>query len=174
MMETLIRVLKTSTNQEGRVMAYVFFTFKDSSKETSTVSFTLADLLPDGTNWAAIVADADAIQDALLGVCDGTLVERGIVGERTRVSNIVPTDGSERERKWLVTYEDNTTKAVYTSTLPNRKIDSMPIADGTDFVDLGGTDTERDDLIAAFNTNVVSPDGDNGTIISIKRVGRNL
>jgi len=155
-------------------MTTVFFTFKDSSKETSTVSFNLADIAADGSNYAAIVADADAIQAALLGVCDGTLVERGIVTERTRVSNIVPTDGSERERKWLVTYEDDTTKAVYTSTLPNRKIDSMPISNGTDFVDLSGTDTERDALIAAFNTNVVSPDGDNATIISIMRVGRNL
>lgn len=155
-------------------MTTVFFTFKDSSKETSTVSFRLADLLADGTNWAAIVADADAIQAALLGVCDGTLVERGIVAERTRLSNAVPTDGSERERKWLVTYEDATTKGVFVATLPNREIDSMPIANGTDFVDLSGTDAERDALIAAFNTNVVTPDGDNGTIISIERVGRNL
>lgn len=155
-------------------MTTVFFTFKDSSKETSTVSFRLDDIAPDGSNYAALLDDAAAIQAALLGVTDGTLVEWGIVATRTRVSNEVPTDGSERERKWLITYEDNTSKAVFTSTVPNRDIASMPIANGTDFVDLSGTSAARDALIAAFNTNVVSPDGDNGTIISIERVGRNL
>ncbi len=153
-------------------MTYGMITFIDRSKEKATMTFNLAPIAADGSNYAAITAAFAAVLAAVEDVTEGNVFETAIVATRTRIDNTIPTTG-RREQKFLVRYQDNTTKKVYNLEIPLSDESAMPYSPGTDFVDIGNTDTETVALIAALNTNVKSPNGNDITVISIESVGRN-
>lgn len=154
-------------------MTYGIITWQDRSKEKATMTFNLPALLADGSNYAAITAAFAAVQAAVAAVTEGSIFETALVADRTRVSNAIPTDG-RREQKFLVRYQDDTTLKVYNLEIPLSDETAMPYNSGTDFVDIGNADPQTAALIAALNTNVKSPVGNDITVISIESVGRNI
>lgn len=154
-------------------MTYGFFTFADQSKEKATVSFNMADMESDGSNWALLTASFATIKSALQGVTEGSIFEESIVGVRTRLTNVYPVDG-HREDKFLVRYQDNTTLKVYGLEIPNADDAAVVYALGTDFWDLNNKNAAMTAVTAALEGNVVSPTGGAITILSVQRVGRNI
>jgi hypothetical protein len=158
-------------------MTYGFFTWKERSREKATLTVNLPDILPDGTNYPAIVTAMDTLQTALEAVTQGVIMERTIVAERTRLTNIVPGDG-RREQKLSVAYQDDVTKGVYTTEIPVYDTDALPYANGTDFIDLNYTvaGTKKDNLdmlLAALNGSLRSPLGNPVTVIQMQDIGKN-
>lgn len=155
-------------------MAYGFVTLMDKSKERSTVSFNLATLVSDGTNYPALTAARDALVAAIDGVTEGIIQEQALVAARERLTNVIPTTG-HRERKLLVRYQDNDTLKVYTMEIPCIDDDAFTFAAGTDFVDLNASSppAAQTALLVALNDNLMSPLGNDITVISMESVGRN-
>lgn len=148
-----------------------FFTWLDRSVEKSTMSFRLPDIGDDGLGYPGLLTDIPLLKAALEGVTEGAIVEGAIVADRTRYTNITPSTG-QRESKWLVRYEDSTTKKVYTWEIPCADDAAMPFATGSDFVDMDSASATRDALITELEK-LLSPVGNAVTVISIERVGRN-
>lgn len=148
--------------------------FTDMSAETGTFSFYLPAIAGDGSNYAAILAARDAFLTVLDASFDGQIKEHKLYVDLTRVSNVKPSDG-DREEKIEIRYQDDTTIKIHNMTIPCRDKANWDWEANSDFADLsGGVVTAQDNFVAAFNTNVKSPEGNAVTIISIEKVGRNL
>jgi hypothetical protein len=79
---------------------------------------------------------------------------------------------AQRERKFLVIYEDDVTLALYRMEIPCADYALTGLfAGSTDEVIL--TQTEVAAMIAAFETLAKSPEGNAVTVVSIRGVGRN-
>lgn len=155
-------------------MSAVTFTFIDSSGETSTMTMNLPAIAVDGSNWAAVQLDINDLYAALDAVTLGAIKEYKFTASHTRLGNAIPTTG-EREEKVLVRYQDDVSLKVYSVTIPCRDRDKFPWQPGTDLADINdSTIPEFTALIAALNTNMLSPEGNAITVISMEKVGRNL
>lgn len=146
------------------------FSYKDFSGEPSSFSFHMGAVT--ALTIADILAQIGDLRDALADITLGTLYKDEWYGDRTRYSVLNPTDvNAQRERKFLVTYEDSVTFSIYTSEIPTADFTGRMV-DDTDQVDL--VDTEIAAFITAFETLCVSPDGNAVTVVAITGVGRNL
>jgi hypothetical protein len=155
---------------------YGFLTLMDRSGEKATFSFFLPPLAADGANYATITAAFDAVKAAVEDVTGGVVMESSIVAKRTRHANAIPADG-RREQKWLGRYQDDSTFKVYNWEVPCNDIDTLPMKEGTDFVDMnyavaGTLKDNLDAFVAALNA-LRSPTNGTVTVISIQDVGRN-
>ena len=147
-------------------------TFVDYSKEKSTTRVNTLQFV-DGVTYST------ARNLLIAGIEDLTL---GTVAQRTeslvtRESNSFPTDpAAQREEKWLVRYEDDVTKEIYTFTIPCADKTAVNFVTNTDFVEITAPNATPDTvvtvgLIEAF---VASPAGNEINVLDIKYVGRNL
>lgn len=153
-------------------MTYGLLTFKDRSKEKATMSFNLAPIAADGSNYALIKTGFNTIKAAVVAVTEGTLLEEAIVAERTRLDNTIPADG-RREQKFLVTYEDDTTKRVYNMEIPLSDEVAVVYANGTDFWDMANENAAMLAVRSALETHAKSPTGGSITLLTVESVGRN-
>lgn len=144
------------------------FTFLDYSEEKSTMSFffgpitalTIADFL---TEFGDLRTATDAITI-------GTLIQDSWTGDTTKYNNIAPSDvDAQRERKFLVTYEDSTTFALYRVEIPTADFTGRLVA-GTDDVNLANTQVAA--WITAYEQLCRSPEGNAVNVIGIRAVGR--
>lgn len=151
----------------------VALTWRDRSDETSTMTFQLPSVASDGSNYAAVNAAAATVITALNAVTEGTLYQHRITTKIQKYTNAIPTTG-RREFKVLVRYQDDVTLNVFSFEIPCVDETKFPWLTGSDFVDINDvTITEFTDLLAALNTQVISPDGGAITVISMEGVGRN-
>ena len=150
-------------------------TVVDRSGELSKTSFNL-----DPDLWLAWVADptaggpentrVTAFTAAWNGICDGTRIRRHLT-RSYRASNVANASAGQREERWLVTYEDTSTNAIYTMELPCRKQTLQP-DEGTDFVDI--TEAPFSTFVTALEDVALSPDGNPINVLSIRIMGRNI
>lgn len=144
----------------------VSVTLIDASNEKSTTRLNVRSLT-DGATFATAFGNLQTEIDAITG---GSLYE---VNEflTTRFTNVVPSDG-DREQKWLVRYQDNSTLRVYSNEIPNADWSTVTRITGTDYVDLSVAPAS--DFVTAFEALVASPAGNQVTVLDIRFVGRNI
>lgn len=163
---------------------YGSFSFLDHNGERSNMQFytgnvTAVSLPGLLTQWGAL---RSAIEDITLG----TVSQEELSVFRTKISNTLPADeNAQRERKWLVVYEDNLPFFdPPTNAIPNggyRKVFTfeLPIAlltgqlqPNSDQADL--TTDEMAAFVTAFQAIARSPYGGTVTVLRLIAVGRNL
>lgn len=150
------------------------FTFVDYSDEDSV--HTLNTLLTTAGNFAAQITAMAAYQVALLAVTLGNLKNQQYKASILKFNAVPPTDANaQRERKWLVKYQDAVTFAPYKVEVPTAMLESGGtswLQPGTDLIDL--TVTEVAAFVSQFEGFARSPEGNAVEILEIVAVGRNL
>lgn len=154
-------------------MTHVAFTLIDASAETTTVTVPLADVAGDGSNWAAILTAVAAAQTQIEAVSGGSVKQKTIVADIERLTNVVPSDDSARESKWLIRYQDDTTLEIKTMEIGNADRALLPMSPASDFVDTSSVDGTWTAFLAWFNGLEVNG-GHTVTLISMQHIGRNL
>jgi len=146
------------------------FSFIDFSNEKSSFSFNFPAVT--ALNIADFLADFGDLRDATEAIVLGALVGDSWTGDTTKYDAEPPTDvNAQRERKFMVTYQDETNLALYRAEIPTADYAGR-LLDDTDLVDL--TDTEIATWIAAFEVLGRSPEGNDVNVLEIRAVGRNL
>ena len=163
---------------------YGSFSFLDYNGERSSTSLITGDVT--ATSLPGLLSEWGTLRTAIENIILGTVVQEQLSVFRTKLSNALPTSpNAQRERKWLVVYEDVT--AFFNppaNTVPNegfRKVFSIeiPTADLTgrllpnsDEADLSQTTIAA--FVTAFEQTARSPHGGNVNVLKIVAVGRNL
>lgn len=115
-------------------------------------------------------AEQVAFKAAIESVCNGALVSESLT-DVNKVSNVVNAATGQREEKWLVSYEDTVTLALYQTELPCRDTAIQPPVN-TDEVDLTAAPWVA--FTTAWEAYVLSPDGNPTNLTSVRLIGRNI
>lgn len=146
----------------------------DYSEETSHFKFDFGPIT--ALTIAAFLTQFGALRTATQAIVLGALYEDTWKGDVTRYDVAAPSNvDAQRERKFLVTYEDTTTFTKFRLEIPTAKFTTASgsvFKPNSDDVDL--TNTEIAAWITAFETLCKSPDGNGVNVLSIRGVGRNL
>lgn len=160
------------------------FTLMDYDREKTNSGFNTAAITP--TSLAGLLTEFGALKAAIDTITIGTISDEAIYVNRTKNSNVPPSDpNAQRERKWLVSYEDATQFFdPPDNAIPNagyRKLFDMEIgtADFTtarlpnngDEADLAETSMAA--FVTAFEALAHSPYGGVVNVVKITAVGRN-
>lgn len=160
-----------------------YFSFMDFDREMSSMGFNTGAIT--AVSLPGTLTAFGELKTAIDAVTLGTIAEEGLYVNRTRLSNVPPSDANaQRERKWLVTYEDATPffddpvnaipnagyKKVFNVEIPTAKTVGQLLAN-SDEADM--TTPEMIALKAKFAALVKSPYGGAVTVTRITVVGRN-
>jgi hypothetical protein len=150
-------------------MAKMVLSYVDHSEEPCTSSFTGADLT--AANFDAQIALQDALKTALFGIVLHQPYKDTRVAYQTLASKDPPADSdAQRERKWVISYEDTVTFERYTVEVP---MADLTLLDGnTDQADLDNATVAA--FVTAFEAYQLSPNGNAVEIKKITHVGRRL
>jgi hypothetical protein len=141
----------------------------DYSGEPSNVRFHVTPLTAG--NFAAVNLDITDLGTALDGVSLNTLAMQRVISGEIFLSRAKPANvDAQREKKWLIRYEDTVTHKLYRNEIPGA--DLALLDTNSDMADL--TLTAWTDFIAAFEAVVVSPDGNTVDFIDAQYVGKRL
>lgn len=162
-----------------------YLAFLDYSRERSAMSFITGDVT--AVSLPGLLTQFGALRTAVDGITLGTIVEEAQYVFKTKLSNTVPTDkNAQRERKWLVTYEDTTAffddpinaipnagyRKVFNLEIPTADASKLPTTVNTDEADL--TQTEIAAFVTAYEAIARSPYGGDVNVLRMQLVGRNL
>lgn len=151
------------------IMGEYGLTFQDYSKEMSTVKVHTAAI--SAVNLVAETALALAFRTAVAGITSGSIRSERLLAYSNLLAGEPPTDVmSQRENKWLVTYEDTTSHVLYKQEFPTADLNFL----GTNTDEIDYTDLSVTAFIEAFELFVQSPTGGASNVLTIKFVGRNL
>lgn len=149
---------------------YGTLTYVDYSDEKSSFQFNFGAIT--AVSLPGFLTQFGAFRTATNAISLGTLVSDQWVGDATKYGNAPPTNpNAQRERKFLVTYEDTTTLALYRLEIPCADLTGRMIPD-TDLVDL--TNTQIAAWITAFEALCRSPEGNAVVVVRMQAVGRNI
>lgn len=154
-------------------MAQVTFTLRDRSDEYSAVSFPIAEPAGDGSDYAAMLADAAAIQAAIGALTLCTIARERIVVNENNPDDSRPTSSyAHREDGLRLFWQEtggNFKKGHLTIAGPDKALIETP---GSDLVDLAGV-TAVNTLVTAMEAFMLSPNGEGVTFYKGVLVGRN-
>lgn len=146
------------------------FTFVDFSNEQSSMSFYNGEIT--AVTIAGFLTQFGALRTATEAIVLGSLVGDLWYGDRTKYDNAPPTDvNAQRERKFLVSYQGDTTFSKYVMEIPCADLTGRMI-DDTDLVD--ATETDFAAWITAFEALCKTPEGETVVFLQATAVGRNL
>lgn len=161
------------------------FSIRDYSREKSGFG-TRVGVVTAGT-LPGLLTQIGTFRAATQAVILGTIQGEQLIAFNSRLTNAVPTDpNAQRERKWLVTYADNTEYfdaptnsipnegfgRIFNLEIPTANLTSALLIDNTDEADL--TATPWVNWIAAFEAMGRSPHGGVPEVLLIEAVGRNI
>lgn len=161
-----------------------YFTIRDWGNEVAAFSYNTG-VITAG-NLAGVLTKLGTLRDAIDPIILGVVAEEGLYVFRSRIDNSSPSDvNAQRERKFLIRYEDNTDYfdaptnsipnagfgKIFTAELPTADLSAVTLFAGTDLVDISASPV--DDFVAAFEDLVKSPYGGSAHIVSMTHVGRN-
>jgi hypothetical protein len=150
-------------------MSRLTLTYRDYSREMSTVEMLLAEPSAGGADFDAVIAAAAAVTAAIDAISTGMLAREGLfINESKEVGDAAP--GSKRELGLRVFWADTTAETVGHFTIPSPDPTGAWLQVGTDEVDV--TDPLISALITAVEANVYSPDGNLVNVSKIVEVGR--
>lgn len=143
--------------------------FIDHGREKSTAEFRGVTLT--AANFNAQVALQDALSAAVQDITLGNLNQLQRVVDQTDGTNAAPaSQNAQRERKFLVSFEDNVNFRRHTLELPTA--DNSLLIPNTDELNItAGAGQAWKDAFEAFQ---LSPDGNSVTVLKVVHVGRNL
>lgn len=144
-------------------------TFLDNSREKSTFQAHMAAIT--ALNIAEKLADMGDLRLAIEGITLGTVIGDKWVGDITKYAETLPASvEAQREKKWLVRYQDDVNLAIYTVEIPTADLSLLQTNSDLMIIDAGAGAT----FVAAFEALVVSPEGNNITVLDVRYVGRSL
>lgn len=146
----------------------VSFTVQDYSREKSSFTFNAGQAV-DNAAWSTALGTFQTSLDAII---DG-VIQSDTQFLVNRFSNDPPVSAqSHREKKIVVTYEDDVTLKQYVVNIPTRNDTALVYVPNTDTLDL--TEEPLATFVSNFEAIAISPAGN---AISVKKaiaVGRNL
>lgn len=147
----------------------VVFSLLDYSGESSRSKFEVTTI--NAGNLATVVSDLSDLGTAIDGISLMTLATQQTVLDSLFLSRAKPASvDAQREKKWLIRYEDTTTHKIYRNEIPGA--DLSLLATNSDMADLSlGAWTS---FIAAFEAVVKSPDGNAVSFLDAQYVGKRL
>lgn len=146
-------------------------TYIDFSGEKSTVDFPIRPMT--AATIAAVLTELATLGTAIAGLSSGVLVKSIATQDNTNLGGALPTDpNAQRERKWLVRFQDLTTLRYGQVEIPVAEVSSTLLLPGTDQADLSAAEWVA--FIGAFETTARSIDGNAVNVLTAKLVGRNL
>ena len=163
---------------------YGSFTLLDHNGERSVTSFYTGNIT--AVSLPGTLAEFGALRTAIDGITLGTISQEELSVFRTKLANALPLSANaQRERKWLVVYEDATEFFdPLISAIPNagyRKVFNFEIATASlvgnllpnsDEADLSATAVAA--FVTAFEQTARSPYGGAVNVLKLVAVGRNL
>lgn len=160
------------------------FTVLDYDREKSNMGFNTAAIT--AASIAGTLTQFGALRTAIGAIIIGNFSDEALYVNRTKISNVPATDPSaQRERKWLVQYEDTTQffdapvnaipnagyKSLHNMEIPTAKFTVTNLPNNGDEADL--TETDIAAFVTAFEALVRSPYGGAVNIVKMTAVGRN-
>jgi len=163
---------------------YGSFTLMDYNGEKSVTSFYTGNIT--AVSLPGTLTQFGALRNAIDGITLGTITQEELSVFRTKLSNTLPASANaQRERKWLVVYEDVTQFFdPPVNAIPNegyRKVFTFEIATAnlvgnlqpnSDEANLSATAVAA--FVTAFEALCRSPHGGNVNVLKLVAVGRNL
>jgi len=151
-------------------MARTTIQFTDYSNEKSTVTVNGEEL--SAANFDAQATEASALSVAIGVLSIGSLTQRAVTNVILDSPDIPTNPFAQRELKWLVSYQGDTSGKKYSMEIPCAALTGNVVA-GSDLADL--TSTPWVNFIAAFEAYARAPDNLTETVsfISARVVGRN-
>jgi len=148
--------------------------YRDAGNEIGSCRFfgtelTAGNFVAKIALWATLLSATDAIT---LG-----LRIKDVYNDESIYGGVQPTNGAARETKLLVQYQDATTGAKFTTTIPtlDPTLPDYVINVNAKDVVLLDSPTEIADWITAFEAFAVNPfTGNAVTVVGLKVVGRNI
>lgn len=154
-------------------MARNFWTLLDYSAEKTTHSVNSPDIT--AANFAAQETARNAYQSSMLAIQNGILNKNGFGNEVTGLNTPDPDAVSQREMKWLVTYEGNVSGKLFQVELGCAAYTAAGLlVANTDLANLANVLWTN--YITAFEAFVKSPDDPTEAVsfLSARLVGRNI
>ena len=163
---------------------YGSFSFLDYNGERSNMQFYTGNVT--AVSLPGLLTQWGALRNAIQGVILGTVSQEELSVFRTKLSNALPNDANaQRERKWLVVYEDVTPffdppdnnipnagyRKVFTFELPTAKLAGL-LKPNSDEADM--TNAAVSAFVNAFQAVARSPYGGSVNVLKLVAVGRNL
>jgi len=146
-------------------------TYVDYSNEKSTIDFRIRDMT--AATIAAVLTELATLGTAIAGLSSGTLVKSQAIQDSSTFIATPPSDvNAQRERKWLVRYQDTVNFKFGQVEIPVAEVSAALLLPMSDHADL--TETAWTDFITAFETTGRSVDGNVVNVIEAILVGRNL
>lgn len=153
-------------------MTRAIMTLNDYSAEKTSISvssqaLTAANFDAQVTAWTAL---RTAIQALTLGI-----THKQSLNTEVMLSSALPTDPTaQREIKWLVSYQGDTSGKLFQVELGTADLTGGHLVANTDLADL--TDSDWTAFITAFEAFVRSPDSltETVTVVGARFVGRNI
>jgi hypothetical protein len=152
-------------------MAKASWSYRDRSDEISNVELTIADVSAGGADFDTVMASVATLGAALLAATE-CIQAREMFNQAVDVkSPTTPTDVlAQRESALRIFYADDTTGEVYHISLPGPDWDGVDLLPNTDLADL--TDEPLATLVAAIESDAISPVGNAVTVLRAVQVGR--
>lgn len=152
-------------------MSFGSYSYRDRSREMSTIQLNFADIAAGGANFDAVEAAIDGIGDDIEALTVCVQATERLTQVVTTKSAIVPTDDlANRESGLRVFYTDDTTGEIYHFTIPGPDWALIVVFPNTDLADL--TDEPLATLVSAVESDVLSPVGNSVTVLRAVVVGR--
>lgn len=146
-------------------------TYIDFSMEKSTIDFRIREMT--AATIAAVLTELATLGTAIGALSSGVLVKSQAIQDSSSFNSAPPTDpNAQRERKWLVRYQDLTNFKFGQVEIPVAEVTATLLQAQSDKADL--TATAWTDFIAAFETTARSVDGNIVNVVEAILVGRNL
>lgn len=145
------------------------FSLLDYNGEPSNTRFRITGITAG--NLVTVGADVADLGTGIDGISLMTLAKQAIIYDDLFLSRAKPASvDAQREKKWLIRYEDSTTHKIYRNEIPGA--DLTLLATNSDMADL--TLAAWVSFIAAFNAVVLSPDGNAVAFLDAQFVGKRL
>lgn len=144
-------------------------TLRDFDGEPTTTVFNVRAY--NVLTFADDLSDFDDLRDAVLGVTLGTISAQRVSPYVTRAARTTPTDeNAQRERKWAVIAQDNTTFDAVRYEIGTADLDGNMIP-GSGEADL--TATAMAELVTQLEAVAKSTNGNAITVLRIEHIGKN-
>lgn len=146
-------------------------TFNDYSNEKS--SFQVNGVALTAANFDAQATAATALSVAAGALSIGVLVKRTYAQVALDDMDTPTNPYAQRELKWLVSYQNDTTGKIYSLEIPCANVTDN-LVPNTDLADLASTQWAA--FVTAFEAYAVAPDNitQTVTVLSARLVGRNI
>jgi len=152
-------------------MAKASWSYRDRSDEISTVELNIADVSAGGADFDSVMADVAALGAAILTATECVQAREMFNQAVDTKDPTTPTDVlAQRESALRIFYADDTTGEVYHVSVPGPDWDAIDLLPNTDLADL--TDEPLATLVAAIESDALSPVGNAITVLRAVQVGR--